>query len=81
MSISESRARAGEGWQRGDVDAFLRRLEMAKICPEFPVDRTHEARIFLSDQVSRNKHGLSSRRALISWLRLAVNGRGDASLS
>jgi hypothetical protein len=29
-------------WRGGDADAFLRRLEMAKICPEFPVDPTKE---------------------------------------
>jgi hypothetical protein len=52
MNVLESRARAGEGWRGGDADAFLRRLEMAKICPEFPVDRDQEHDISLLAQRS-----------------------------
>jgi hypothetical protein len=32
-------------WRGGDADAFLLRLEMAKICPEFPVDPMYEVGI------------------------------------
>jgi hypothetical protein len=47
MNRNELRLRADMGWRRGDNAAFLRRLEMAKICPEFPVDRAQEDGISL----------------------------------
>ena len=52
MNKEESKIRAAMGWRGGDADAFLRRLEMAKICPEFPFDGAPEAGISLSAQES-----------------------------
>jgi hypothetical protein len=52
MNRDELRLRADMGWRGGDADTFLRRLELAKICPEFPVDREQEIA-----QRSGNKHG------------------------
>jgi hypothetical protein len=58
MNIAESRARAGEGWRGGDTEAFLRRLELAKICPEFPVDPTQEVGISLLAKRSGRIRGI-----------------------
>jgi hypothetical protein len=58
MNIEELRIQAAMGVRGGNTDAFLRRLELAKICPEFPIDRTQETRISPPTQASRSKHGL-----------------------
>lgn len=61
MNGDELRLRADMGWRGGDADTFLRRLELAKICPEFPVDREQETGISLLAQRSGNKHGFFIR--------------------
>jgi len=63
MNRDELRLRADMGWRGGDADTFLRRLELAKICPEFPVDRAEETGISLLAQASGNKHGFFIRAA------------------
>jgi len=61
MYRDELRLRADMSWRGGDADTFLRRLELAKICPEFPVDRVQEIGISLLAQGSGNKHGFFIR--------------------
>ena len=61
MNRDELRLRADMGWRGGNADTFLRRLELAKICPEFPVDRAQETGISLLAQGSGNKHGFFIR--------------------
>ena len=56
MNGDELRLRADMGWRGGNADTFLRRLELAKICPEFPVDRAQETGISMLAQGSGNKH-------------------------
>ncbi len=52
MNREELGMRAGRSWRGGDDDAFLRRWEMAKICPEFPTDRAQEHGVSLLPQLS-----------------------------
>jgi hypothetical protein len=42
MTREAFRARAGGGRPSGDNEVFLRYLDLAKICPEFPVDLRQE---------------------------------------
>ncbi len=61
MNREELRTRADTGWRGGDADAFLHRLEMAKICPEFPVDRVQETGVALPAQ------GSGLIRGIFTW--------------
>jgi hypothetical protein len=61
MSSEELRMRSCMGGRTGDVDAFLRRLEMAKICPEFPVDRAQEHDVSL---LAKRSHSI---RRIFIW--------------
>ena len=73
MNRDELRLRADMGWRGGDADTFLRRLELAKICPEFPVDRAPETGISLLAQGSGNKHAFFFIRATRRFSRRATN--------
>jgi hypothetical protein len=61
MNIEEFRMRAYMGSRGADADAFLRRLELAKIYPEFPVDRAQET----SNSLRARGSGWSRR--IFSW--------------
>ena len=61
MNKEELKIRAAMGWRGSDADAFLRRLEMAKICPEFSVDRDQEHDISL---LAKRSHSI---RRIFIW--------------
>jgi hypothetical protein len=58
MNKEELRIRPEMGWRGGDADAFLRRLEIAKTCPEFLVDPTQEVGISLLARRSGRIRGI-----------------------
>ena len=70
MNREDVRKRADMGWTDGDADAFLRRLEIAKICPEFPVDQAQET------GNSFRARGSSRNRRIFRWATRRANKEG-----
>lgn len=71
MYREDLRKRAGMGWTDGDADALLRRLEIAKICPEFPVDQAQET------SNSFRARGSSRNGSIFSWATRRANKKGN----
>jgi hypothetical protein len=61
MTREAFRARAGAGRPSRDSEVFLRYLELAKICPEFPFDQQQE----IKDRFARSR--LSWTRGMFPW--------------
>ena len=55
MNRERLRARADIGWRARDADAFLSRLKLSKICPEFPTDGAQETSISLLGQHEKKR--------------------------
>jgi len=63
MTIQEFRSQAGRGWQSNDDLPFLRYLDLARTCPDFPVDMRRDMTISPGYGAAGRWPSASGRRA------------------
>jgi hypothetical protein len=58
MTREAFRTRAGARWPSGADDVILLYLELARLCPEFPVDLRQETRMPIAHSRSGRRRGI-----------------------